>query len=170
MNSAEIEEQRASARRERAPRPAKLGAWLWGVFAAATATFVLQFAVLTWGWWTMGASPEPWANLPAALIYANPVGLSVTAWLIVRFGPSWARIGVFDKRWNYAGFFLATTLVYLVLVSAAASLYHVLTTSPFSLDSMLLGLAIVVLFTVMAGLPLWAFASALAIGPRGGGR
>ena len=170
MSGEEIEEQRAAVRREPATRPAKLAAWLWGVFAAASVTFAPQFAVLTWRSWTMGASPEPWANLPAALVYANPLGLTVGAWLIVRFGPPWARIGVFDKRWNYAGFFVATTLAHLVLASAAASIYHVVTAPPHSLDSMLLGFAIVLLFTMMAGLPLWAFVSALAIGPRGGGR
>lgn len=171
MNSAEIEEQQAAVRRgPAARRPAKLGAWLWGVFATAALTFVLQLTAVTWGQWMSPNGVSLMANLPAALVYANPVGLTLTAALIVRFGPSWARVGVFDKRWNYAGFFLATTFVYLVLASVAAGLFQLVTTSPFQPGMLLFGFALALLFTLFGGLPLWAFGSALAIGPRGGGR
>lgn len=151
-------------------RPGDLRIWLLGVLAAAAVMFVLQLVALTWGPWALGGAAPMETNLPATLVYANPIGITLMAWLIARFGPSWARAGIFDKRWNYTGFFLATTLLYLFVVSLLGGVVQVVTTTPFDIGYFAFGFAVVMLFTLFGGLPLWAFLSALAIGPRGAAR
>lgn len=144
-------------------------AWLLGVFAAAVATFVLQLIAVTWASWSPVSGSAPMVNLPAAFAFANPIGITLVAWLIARFGPSWASSGVFDRRWNYAGFFLASTLVYLVLASLVGGLVQAFIGNPPGGQQLLYGFTLALLFTIFGGLPLWAFLSALAIGPRRAG-
>lgn len=170
MNSTQTRQSGSRAKAStdgRSRRPADMRIWLLGALAAATVTFVLQFVALAWGPWSPTAPAEATRNLPAMLVYVNPIGITLTAWLIARFGPAWARSGIFDRRWNYTGFFLATVMVYLFVLSVAAGIFQMVTTTPFDPGFFLFGFVLVILFTTFGGLPLWAFISALAIGPRG---
>lgn len=151
------------------PRPRVPRGWLLRLLSALILTTVLTALVglLYYAPWNSVDGAEMTTLGWSLMLFANPLLNLLLAWLTVRFGPRWARSGIFERRWNFAGFVLSMSLlgsVVGVLILQAVSMI-----SAANPEEQIFGFAIVVvtwMITVLFSLlPLWALLSALLIGP-----